>query len=91
MRSTCAPPEKVITSFDQKFTTVNNLEWSKENENEWEAAFKMDGTIYSANFSNEGKWIETAHEIKKEEIPVNVFQVLQESYGTFEIPGKEMP
>ncbi|MDY0779361.1 hypothetical protein [Tenacibaculum sp. IB213877] len=48
-------PQLVISSFTKKFPNAKKIEWSKENENEWEAEFKMNHIEYSANFSNTGE------------------------------------
>jgi hypothetical protein len=75
-------PAAVKTSFSQKFPKATNVEWGNENDKEWEAEFKMDGKEYSANFDNEGTWIETEYEISAKEIPSAVKATLdKESAG----------
>ncbi len=62
-------PQAVKTAFTQKFPDASQVKWDKENDNEWEAEFKMNGMEYSANFDNAGTWTETEYEISLKEIP----------------------
>lgn len=62
-------PDAVKSAFSQKFPDANNVKWDKENDNEWEAEFKSNGTEYSANFYNSGEWTETEYRINLKDIP----------------------
>jgi len=62
-------PEAVKSAFSQKFPDVTNVKWDKENDNEWEAEFKINGMDYSANFENSGAWTETEYKINLKDIP----------------------
>ena len=62
-------PAAVKSAFQTKFPTVKKAKWGKENDNEWEAEFKMNGKEMSANFSNDGTWLETETEIKAAQLP----------------------
>jgi hypothetical protein len=76
-------PEAVKSSFSQKFSNATNVKWDKENDNEWEAEFKMDGIKYSANFDNSGAWSETEYQISISDIPEAVKTTLnKESAGS---------
>lgn len=76
-------PEAVKSSFSQKFSNAINVKWDKENDNEWEAEFKMDGIKYSANFDNSGAWSETEYQISFSDIPEAVKTTLnKESAGS---------
>lgn len=66
------PPAAVVTTFNQKFQNVQELEWGKEKNGEWEAEFEQGGADMSANFSAEGKWLETETEIKVADLPASV-------------------
>lgn len=85
-------PAKVKTSFAQKFPGATKVRWDKENANEWEAEFKLGGKSYSANFSTDGIWMETEHEIKKSEIPDAVQKTLNNVFvfGGFDIENVEL-
>ena len=83
-------PEKVKSAFFEKFPDVDKIKWEKEQENEWEAEFKMQGKEYSATFTSNGDWIETEREIKKSEIPDDIIAVLNKTYRDYEIDEAEM-
>ena len=71
------PPTAVVTAFNKKFKDVKGVEWGKEKNGEWEAEFKNKGVEMSANFSADGKWLETETEIKFADLPVAVQTALK--------------
>lgn len=71
------PPTAVVAAFNKKFKDVKEVEWGKEKNGEWEAEFKNKGVEMSANFSADGKWLETETEIKVAELPVAVQAALK--------------
>ena len=81
---------KIKTAFEQKFPTAQKVKWDKENETEWEAEFKMSGKEYSANFTTDGKWMETEYEINKSEIPQAVKQTLDNEFAGYDIEVAEI-
>lgn len=83
-------PAKVKTAFEQKFPNAQKVKWDKENETEWEAEFKMSGKEYSANFSADGKWMETEYEIEESEIPLAVQKTLDNEFADYEIEEVEI-
>jgi hypothetical protein len=83
-------PQSVISSFTNKFPKAKKVEWSKENENEWEAEFKMNHMEYSANFSTNGEWLETEYEIKTSEIPSNIKNILDKNFEDYDIEDAEI-
>ena len=82
--------EKVKTAFEQKFPNAQKVKWSKENETEWEAEFRFKGEEYSANFTSDGVWKETEHEIETSAIPVNVKQTLDAEFAGYKIEEAEI-
>ena len=82
-------PANVQKTFDQKFPTAKAVKWDKENEKEWEAEYQMDGNSCSANFSLDGKWLETETEIKKEELPDKVTMAVSKSFDGYKIEAAE--
>jgi len=83
-------PEKVKTAFSKKFPNSKKVKWDKENETEWEAEFKMNGEEYSANFTSDGTWKETEHEIEKSDIPATVKQTLDNKFAGYDIEEVEV-
>lgn len=83
-------PAKVQDAFKAKFSNAEHVKWEKENSNEWEAEFKMEGKEYSANFSNEGEWKETEHEMNKADLPEAVSNTLSSEFAGYEVEEAEM-
>ncbi len=83
-------PEEVKTAFTERFATASHVKWSKENETEWEAEFKMDKKDYSANFSNDGKWMETEYKISADELPAAVKATIQKEFDGYKIDASEL-
>jgi hypothetical protein len=85
-----APSKKLKDAFNKKFPNAKKIKWSKENESEWEAEFKMNGEEYSANFLSDGTWKETEHEIEKSKIPAAVQQTLNKEFAGYDIEEVEI-
>lgn len=83
-------PEKVQKAFTQKFPNAQKVKWTEENEEEWEAEFRMKGMEYSANYDEEGNWKETEHEIRKSEIPGVVNRTLESEFGSYKVKESEI-
>ena len=83
-------PQKVKDAFTQKFPEVKKVKWEKENETDWEGEFKMKGVEYSANFLEDGTWMETEYEIKMEDVPENIRKALVESFPDYKIEEAEI-
>ncbi len=82
-------PEIVKSAFSKKFPSVSKVKWEKEKEGEWEGSFKMDKKEYSANFAEDGTWLETEFEILKSEIPALVQQTLDSQFSEYAIEESE--
>ncbi|MDP5010682.1 MAG: PepSY-like domain-containing protein [Crocinitomicaceae bacterium] len=82
-------PTKVEDAFKSKFPNAKLVKWDRENDTEWEVEFKLDGVDYSANFSNEGAWKETEHEIKIKELPEAVQSTLSSEFSGYKIEEAE--
>jgi len=83
-------PEAVTTAFSKKFPKAEEVKWDKENATEWEAEFELDEMEYSANFSSDGKWLETEHEIKMSEVPAAVKKTLDSEFAGYDIEEAEI-
>jgi len=83
-------PSNVASAFSQKFQGASKVKWSKENDKEWEAEFKMDGKEFSANFDNSGAWTETEYEITAKEIPAAVKAALDKEFAGYKVAEPEV-
>jgi uncharacterized membrane protein YkoI len=70
-------PTAVREAFSQKFPGVSDVDWDKENANEWEAEFEQNGKDISVNFRADGSWLETETEIQMADLPAPVQAALQ--------------
>ena len=61
-----------------------------EDENEWEAEFKMDGKEMSANFKADGTWAETETEIKTADLPQAVKDAIAAQFAGYEMEEASM-
>lgn len=73
------PPEAVLNAFNLKFPTATNTKWSMENDQEWEVDFKNNNVKSSANFTNDGIWIETETEISISDLPANIVTAINQA------------
>ncbi len=83
-------PQAVKTAFNQKFSNATKVKWENEDENEWEAEFRMNGKEYSANFDSKGNWLETEYEIKKSEIPQAILTTIKNEFTRYETEEAEV-
>ncbi|AFL82621.1 Protein of unknown function (DUF2874) [Aequorivita sublithincola DSM 14238] len=83
-------PQKVKNAFTKKFPTAKSVKWDKESANEWEAEFKMNKMEYSANFSDDGTWKETEHEIVEKDLPAAVKKALSDGFPGFKTEEMEL-
>ncbi len=91
-------PAPVQAAFKKNFPTAKGVEWSKENESEFEAEFKNGSVETAANFDASGKWLITETEIKKSELPAAVQAAVKKDFTGYDIeevekaetPDKEM-
>lgn len=79
------PPKSVADNFKMKFQNATKVKWDQEEENEWEAEFKMNGDEMSASFDNAGKWLETEKELKKNELPAAVLEAVNAEYAGYKM------
>jgi Putative beta-lactamase-inhibitor-like, PepSY-like len=70
-------PAVVKESFSKKFPNVTRVKWDKENAHEYEASFKLNEIKYSANFSDNGEWLETETGTTFDKLP----QKVQDSFN----------
>ncbi len=75
------PPAKVIRAFEAKFSNASNVKWGRENSTEWEAGFTLNGVKMSANFKNDGSWVETETEISVADLPAVVASAIKSGHA----------
>lgn len=85
-----AVPAKVRIGLEHKFQNAQQVKWSKESAKEWEAEFAWHGKAYSANFNNQGEWLETEYRISESEIPVAVKTALKKDFPDYKITIAEI-
>ncbi len=83
-------PKLVSEAFAQKFPSAKKPQWEKESDTEWEAEFKLDGVEFSANFQEDGTWMETEHEIKLKEVPENLRGSLKANFADYKVEEVEV-
>lgn len=64
--------KEVEIAFNSRFPNAVKVKWEKENDQEYEANFILNGINYSANFSNNGAWLETESPMAFEKLPLKV-------------------
>lgn len=69
-------PPIVVKRFQEKFPTVQKIHWGMENARQYEAEFQLDGQNVSANFTKNGRWVETETDIKKDQLPLVIINRL---------------
>ena len=78
-------PAAVSSAFITKFPIATKTIWEIENENEYEAEFKINDEEVSANFDNTGKWLETENELKVSDLPASVQSSISKYFADFKI------
>lgn len=79
------PPKAVSDAFIKKFPTATKVSWGVEGPKEWEAEFTLNGDKISANFGQDGTWLETEQEIKAANLPKAVSASVKMKYSDWKI------
>ena len=79
------PPKAVGDAFTKKFPNSSKISWGKEGAKEWEAEFTFEGNKISANFAEDGTWLETEKEIKSTALPKAVLSAINTKYPGWKI------
>ena len=65
-------PTSVASAFNLKCPNATQIRWEKEDAKVWEAEFTSEGNKISANFADDGTWLETEREIVVADLPMAV-------------------
>jgi hypothetical protein len=82
-------PASVTSAFSSKFPNVSKVTWDKENRNLYEAEFMMNKKKHSANFTAEGKWLETESEVSFDQLPEKVQQSFTSTHKNKKVTSVE--
>lgn len=74
------PPAAVAQAFQRMFPNALKVKWGKESKMEWEAEFTVSGIEMSANFSEDGTWLETESELSASQLPENVSNAIKKQF-----------
>ncbi len=83
-------PANVKAAFTQKFSKATDVKWGKEGKTEWEAEFKMNGKMYSANFDMKANWKETEYGITVAEIPAAIKSSIEKNNAGCKIKSADI-
>ncbi|MDB5119626.1 MAG: hypothetical protein JWN56_844 [Sphingobacteriales bacterium] len=83
------PPAKVKAAFEQKYPKASKVTWGKESATEWEAEFTLDKSKVSANFSQDGTWVETERMIAVSTLPKQVKEAINKQYTKWKISSAD--
>ncbi len=73
-------PWRVKTSFEKKFLAATKVSWGNEVATVWVAEFTFEGSTISANFAEDGTWLETVNEINAANLPKAVAEAIKSKY-----------
>jgi Putative beta-lactamase-inhibitor-like, PepSY-like len=80
-------PDAVQKAFAQKFPMVKKVSYDREKNGDYEAEFSVNGTETSANFTADGKWLETEKPITTTALPADVVKAINAKYPSAKIVG----
>ena len=83
-------PLTVEKAFKKMFPKAEMAGWELDEDDNWEASFKMAGKKQSASFTEDGQWIETETVISQKEIPQMVLASLNKNYPKHKITAAEL-
>jgi predicted secreted protein len=80
-------PAAVQKAFAEKFPTVKTVSYDREKNGDYEAGFKINGVESSANFTADGKWLETEKAIATTALPADIVKAIKTQYPNAKIVG----
>lgn len=67
-------------SFTNKYSDVKDVEWQRDVHGNYEAQFERNGDKFRADFTKDGKWVETENPVKYKELPQPVKDIIEQEY-----------
>ncbi|UFH34895.1 PepSY-like domain-containing protein [Flavobacterium acetivorans] len=84
-----APPKTVTDALEKKFPNATKVSWDMEGPLEWEAEFKWKGSKISAEFNQDGTWLETEKNIKPRALPQSVLAAIRLEFPAWKLKEAE--
>ncbi len=80
-----AVPPEVERAFAEKYPDSDADEWEVDVNGYWEAHFRRNALEFRADFTEDGKWVETERSIEFEDLPDEVQRAIKLDFGEDEI------
>jgi len=74
--------QKVLTSFNEKFSGANNVSWNRERDFQ-KATFSYNNQVLFAYFDADGALIATVRNILSDKLPINLLVSLKKEFNNF--------
>jgi len=78
-------PKAVKVAFKKKYPGENDPDWRIDKNGNYESHFKKNGKHLRADFSPDGKWIETEQSIKRKKLPAVIQSTLKDTYSAYKV------
>ena len=82
-------PENVRSAFRLNFANAKNAIWNIENDDKYLVEFMMNNEKSSAVFDDQGNLIESATEIRQNDLPATVQEVIKIEYPNYTVKKAE--
>lgn len=82
-------PAAVLDAMNARYPDAENVKWETEDDDEYEAEFKMDKAEMSATFEEDGTWVETETKMKKSDLPNVVKEAIALEFEEYKIESVE--
>lgn len=65
-------PDKVLQGFSEQHPDIPAPTWEEDSNGNWKATFEKYGLSFASEFHPDGKWVETEHQVKFDQLPAAV-------------------
>lgn len=80
MRENAADEPPYKQAFHRKYPAARAIDWRKDDHGYHEAHFELDGKSLRADFTDDGRWVETERSVDYDELPDAVKAVVKDKY-----------